>query len=117
MGYYSDFTIETRTFCSAETMRRVCQRINETIDMSITPFSYFELNDNIRDEEEGCWEVKAWEMKWYDWEEDMGNISKEFPDIEFGVEKIGEDHDDWYYGLFKNGKSKLNQCSAPLREW
>lgn len=117
MGYHSNFTIETRTSCSAETMRRVCQRINETIGMSITPFSYFELDDNIRDEEEDYWEVEAWEMKWYDWEEDMYNISKEFPDIEFGVEKIGEDRDDWYYGLFKNGKSKLNQCSAPLREW
>ena len=56
-------------------------------------------------------------MKWYAWEEDMCNISKEFSDIEFGVEKIGEDHDDWYYGLFKNGKSKLNRCSAPSREW
>lgn len=63
MGYYSNFTIEARTFCSAEIMRRVCQRINETIDMSITPFSYFELDDNIQDEEEGCWEVETWEIK------------------------------------------------------
>lgn len=45
------------------------------------------------------------DMKWYDWLEDMTNLSKKFPDIRFILKGEGEDrsYDTWVC-YFLNGK-------------
>lgn len=42
-------------------------------------------------------------VKWYESSEDMLKISKMFPDITFRLEGIGEENDDKWYALYKDG--------------
>ena len=43
-------------------------------------------------------------MKWYDWEEDVADLSKQFPFLLFEVEGKGEEADDWWRAYARNGK-------------
>ena len=43
------------------------------------------------------------EMKWYDHEEDMTTLSKEFPNILFVLEGVGEEFPDAWRKWFYNG--------------
>lgn len=42
-------------------------------------------------------------MKWYDWERDMIELSKEFPEIEFVLYGEGEERKDIWRAFIKNG--------------
>ena len=42
--------------------------------------------------------------KWYEWQDDMQNISIEFPDVLFEVLGEGEERDDIWVAWFKNGE-------------
>ena len=52
------------------------------------------------------------EYKWYDNEEDMRLLSKEFPDILFKLHGEGEDNKDIWDKYFMNGK--MQYCSAKI---
>lgn len=43
-------------------------------------------------------------MKWYNWERDMTNLSKHFPEVEFVLYGEGEEREDTWRAFFKNGK-------------
>lgn len=45
-------------------------------------------------------------MKWYECEEDMVKLSKEFPEMVFEIVAYGEDSDDFWREYFKNGGFK-----------
>ena len=58
--------------------------------------------------------------KWYDHEEDMITISKEFPQLEFILSGKGEDYDDIWIEYFWNGE--CCRCMShivydPAPEW
>ena len=46
-------------------------------------------------------------IKWYEWEEDIRNLSKEFPDILFEVSGDGEESEDFWIAYFLNGKMQF----------
>lgn len=48
--------------------------------------------------------------KWYSYEEDMKELSKEFPDIIFDLYGEGEESGDQWHTYFKNGK--MQECPA-----
>lgn len=52
------------------------------------------------------------EYKWYDNEEDMRLLSKEFPDILFKLHGEGEDNKDIWDKYFMNGK--MQYCPAKI---
>jgi hypothetical protein len=52
------------------------------------------------------------EIKWYNHEEEMKELSKKFPDIVFRLHGEGEENDDIWYKYFKNGK--MQSCYATL---
>lgn len=52
------------------------------------------------------------EYKWYDNEEDMRLLSKEFPDILFKLHGKGEDNEDIWDKYFINGK--MQHCPAKI---
>ena len=56
-------------------------------------------------------------MKWYDCEEDMKEIAKKYPAIEFRVEGSGEDKDDWWVALFKGDRYQIKYAEPPIDEW
>lgn len=43
------------------------------------------------------------EGKWYEYEEDMIRLSKQFPDFTFVLEGRGEERPDWWVGSWENG--------------
>ena len=53
------------------------------------------------------------EAKWYDHEEDMRRISKQFPKILFVLEGHGEEDGDIWKAYFLEGKCQ--RCKAELR--
>lgn len=44
--------------------------------------------------------------KWYDWEGDMTELSKAFPDVTFELSGEGEETGDIWKARFKDGKSE-----------
>lgn len=48
--------------------------------------------------------------KWYDYEDDMIEMSKCFPDILFTLHGVGDDSEDLWFAYFCNGK--MQNCPA-----
>ena len=122
MGYYTNFSIAIRTAIT----RAEAKDITAAINRAIYPFienkdDYpFSLDDHsgIEDDEKATWELIPYdEMKWYDWEDDMKEIAKKYPAIEFRVEGSGEDKDDWWVALLKGDRFQIKYCTAPVDEW
>ena len=45
-------------------------------------------------------------MKWYDYEQDMKALSKQYPEFYFWLRGDGEERDDLWVACFHNGKSR-----------
>lgn len=54
------------------------------------------------------------EIKWYSHKHDMLKLSLLFPDVTFYLEGIGEDRDDMWKSIYKNGKTKTVE---PIISW
>lgn len=53
-------------------------------------------------------------IKWYSYEEDMKELSKDFPDYVFYLEGCGEDFHDWWKIVFHDGRaSQKNMVMEP----
>lgn len=122
MGYYTNFSIDIRTAITRAEAKDIAAAINQTI----SPFSktednwLFSLDDysGIEDDENATWELSPYDaMRWYDWEEDMKEIAKKYPAIEFRVEGSGEDKDDWWVALFKGDRFQIKYVEPPIDEW
>ena len=94
MGYYTHYTMNARTIDGrslTEGMEAaICKRLLEISDDAIFEGKTFDecLND---------------ELKWYDHEHDLLELSKEFPEVVFALEGEGEDHDDLWRLYVHNG--------------
>lgn len=53
------------------------------------------------------------EVKWYDHDKDMIEISKQFPDYTFQLHGDGEETDDFWFSYYKNGEYEY--CPAVLK--
>ncbi len=69
-----------------------------------------EINKAIEDHYEMCYSVGSitedWEQddcKWYDHVNDMIKFSREFPNVVFELEGIGEENGDMWKEYYKNG--------------
>ena len=122
MGYYTNFSIDIRTAITRAEAKDIAAAINR----AIAPFSenednwLFSLDDysGIEDDEKTTWELIPYDaMKWYDCEEDMKEIAKKYPAIEFRVEGYGEDREDWWVALFKGDRYQIKYAEPPIDEW
>ena len=52
--------------------------------------------------------------KWYEWQDNMIEVSKRFPGILFTLSGEGEENDDVWRAYFKNGECKTVQ---PIITW
>lgn len=114
MGYYTKFsiTIKSRITRAAE---MICDKLNK-----ITGYEQFSVcgNDIPLMEVQNSWELESYdELKWYDWEEDMTVLAKQFDEVEFYIEGKGEDAEDWWIALFKGDKKQIRYCSPPIGYW
>lgn len=101
MGYYTQFSgyiynPAYRTDCVAEA------KIAEAIaHLPYFDWFYTKCKNKIPKTID---EVIQGENKWYSWEKDMKDISKQFPDTTICLHGEGEDREDMWYAYFKNGK-------------
>ena len=122
MGYYTNFSIDIKTAITRAEAKDIAAAINR----AICPFSenednwLFSLDDysGIEDDEKATWELIPYDaMRWYDCEEDMKEIAKKYPAIEFRVEGYGEDREDWWVALFKGDRFQIKYAEPPIDEW
>lgn len=122
MGYYTNFSIDIKTAITRAEAKDITEAINRAICPLIKSEDdwLFSLDDysGIEDDENATWEITPYDaMKWYDWEEDMKEIAKKYPAIEFRVEGSGEDKDDWWVALFKGDRFQIKYVEPPIDEW
>ena len=98
MGYYTKFDLKINT------------KINQEQELQITNFlsnKIIKKSVKISDHWDDYLEE---EMKWYDYETDMTELSILFPDIVFELSGEGEESDDIWKQYFKSGKTQI--CNA-----
>lgn len=87
MGYYTSYELN-QTGCKEENF--------ENLEKEVDALNVFECGDA------GIgWCGVA---KWYDHDEDMIRISKQFPDVVFDLAGHGDDQDDIWKTYYKDGK-------------
>lgn len=115
MGYYTNFSITIKAGITRATAELICERLNELIGWE--EFSVYAGNSPLM-EERDSWEFEPYgELKWHDWEVHMTMLANQFNEVEFRVEGIGEDQEDWWVALFKGDKKQIRYCSRPVDLW
>lgn len=122
MGYYTNFSIDIKTAITRAEAKDITEAINRAICPTIENEDdwLFSLDDysGIEDDEKATWELIPDDiMKWYYWKEDMREIAKKYPAIEFRVEGAGEDKDDWWVALLKGDRFQIKYVEPPIDEW
>lgn len=97
MGYYTNYCFEVKV-SSVEKIKEIIKKFNE-----ILGWEELDLN-NITDD--GI--IADFELKWYEHDEDMKKLSSLFPEYAFYLEGQGEDREDWWKAIFKNGVEKIS---------
>lgn len=115
MGYYTDFNLKIRTPMTKERAEQIANRLNEFVGW--VAFELYTPEFTLMDEERKLWKIDVFDEKWYNWEESMIALTKEFPDVEFYLEGNGESKDDWWIALFKGDRKQVKYCSPPIEDW
>jgi hypothetical protein len=55
-------------------------------------------------------------MKWYDWNDDLASISKDYPNLLFSLEGEGEESGDIWKAWARNGKVVVVKAEIKFRE-
>ncbi|ASR77580.1 hypothetical protein SEA_PARADIDDLES_99 [Streptomyces phage Paradiddles] len=93
MGYYTDFTL------SAEGRGPIYDKMMKQKDKIV--FSQGDYDFIL-----GEWLDRGYSqnLKWYDWEKDMKQLSREWPNVLFILEGDGEETGDLWKAWFRNGE-------------
>lgn len=92
MGYYTRYN---GSVISGADEKDVAAAINKLPEFNYKDVEFSCIDDVIAQDEE----------KWYDFREDIQEISKQFPDALIYIHGEGEDKHDMWDAYFKNGKS------------
>lgn len=124
MGYYTNFSIEIRTAIVTAKAKEIVAAINRAIfSKDVDEEDWFFTFDDYdyaaaAAEDKRTWDIMSYdELKWYNWEDDMKAIAKEYPAIEFRVEGRGEGRDDWWVVLLKGDRYQIKYVEPPIDEW
>lgn len=100
MGYYSEFNL------TIETGSHVVGEIANVIEENTDCFWEFDIRDLQKNFNTHCvFEIKSYEPQmWYNFVEEMTNISLRFPDAFFTINRRGKDLEDAEEVRFSNGK-------------
>ncbi len=93
MGYYTTYTLTVH---------------------DATPEESAELNERIIDSGMEFWDKDSYTSydTWYEHDEELLALSKEYPTILFELYGEGEQNDDMWYTYYKNGR--LQHCPAQI---
>lgn len=129
MGYYTDYTVslfavkKDGKFLFDEEVKkekvidlfRWINKVRKEDDAKFYPFEE-DIDDAIQEffnDPSGFSEefyLEAYEVKWYDWKQEMTDLSRAFPDLVFKVHGCGEESGDVWDAYFCAGKRQ--DCTA-----
>lgn len=92
MGYCTDYSLEVKELGS-HTFKELDAAIEE-------------MNSDLESIDWGgehIWQNSSQPITWYDHEEDMGKLSRQFPDIIFALSGIGDSPEDMWKKYFLRG--------------
>ena len=115
MSYYTNFSITIKARMTRAMAEFICERLNELAD-----WEQFSVDSGGVSpmKERDIWELEPYdELQWHDWEDHMTILANQFNEVEFRVEGIGEDKEDWWVALFKGDKKQIRYCSPPVDHW
>ena len=104
MGYYTKFTMsvldaKTKENIPVELEKEIAEKINSQF------FQDWINPENIKESEYPLDEVFCYETyKWYTCEEDMSEFSKSYPDLIFIIDGQGEEYEDLWQAVIRNGR-------------
>ena len=99
MGYYTTFKLETD-----DDQPHVCPTCGSNAVRNHEEILYKRFGCNLFEEA----------TKWYSWEQDMLEYSKEYPDVLFTLEGQGEEAEDRWAAYFKNGKWQFEKAEMQI---
>lgn len=98
MGYYTEYSLKVRNISSADN-----EKLMDILkEKDLIGYVFW---DSYYDEHHDEAEFSSYEeQKWYDYETDMDEISKKFPNAVFELSGEGEEYGDYWHEYFKNGR-------------
>lgn len=106
MGYHTEFCLFARPVSNPEIADKIAEALHACDVIG------YALSGDYQFAEDGVEFFSYDSVNWFNHEEDMRAISKEFPDIHFELHGEGEINDDIWTQHFVNGKSQL--CMAEI---
>jgi len=102
MGYYTTFRLSVR---NGEVTEEMKTKLKETKPDDFTDYYIENLLEGF------------YEAKWYDWKEDLKELSKTFPNEVFELSGYGEEQEDIWRAYFKNGKIQMEKAEIVIGEY
>ncbi|MHC2451245.1 hypothetical protein ACUXP3_001846 [Bacillus altitudinis] len=87
MGYYTNFEVEIDK--DGDLVREYVNNISPKKDCLVDAFN-----------------GRGDDMKWYEHDEDVLEVSRQFPDVLITVKGVGEEYPDFWKTYFKGGKKQ-----------
>ena len=112
MGYYTRHDLSVMNNKGKYTISQIVSYMEKKYTQNdwFYPFEY-QLVELLFDEERANFTLEEDDMsKWYEHDEEMRELSKQFPEIVFRLHGIGEENGDEWYCYYKNGKKQI--CPA-----
>ena len=116
MGYYTDYKVNVYKQDKNVTAYDMLSKMNElqTTNRGI----FYPFDGLIQELMEENWTKQAHdfeletddECKWYEWADDMKDLSKAFPNVIFQVSGEGEEQGDIWRAWIKNGKVVIHEA-------
>ena len=106
MGYYTDYTLNIKDDINAALLGDT-DRLDEIEEFLKSDKEHYFAGLEFSEGATYCAN-----MKWYDHEDDMKQLSNQFRDILFELEGRGEEDDDRWIKYFLNGKMQV--CTARI---
>ena len=115
MGYYTNYEFGTKgnkTYKVKDIVSYMKEQYKKSNEDKFYPFSY-EFEYYLNDESTYDFELNSdGDVKWYYSDEEMIELSKQFPETVFYLYGVGEESGDLWYAYYKNGKSQF--CPATI---
>lgn len=108
MGYYTYYSLEIKGIKNEDEFNDIQDYLKEKelLGYAFSPSKYYSGDDiQFLDTYEDC--------KWYEWDQDMQDIAKRFPDITFRLNGEGEEHGDVWQAYYHGDESEKCESEIP----
>jgi len=105
MGYYTSYNMDVNNVKSQAEHEAILDKLHE---LNVIGYALDVGYWSERSKSSSFYSYD--EAKWYDHDADMLEISKQFPEMTFKLTGVGEDDDDRWYTLYRNGEFETIQA-------